>query len=105
MTCSPIRLVTCLPQLTGTALLCWVRRDKEHTMHTHRHVMPWVAVGIVLLTTATVLAQGVGPPAPLTPSLGFIDEYKQLRGIWSLSSSRPRQTPFGPSAPLKLLSS
>src|SRR5215510_232118 len=103
MTCSPIRPATYLPQPTGTALLCWVRRDKEHAMHTHRHVMPWVTVGIVLLTAATVLARGVGPPAPLTPSLGFIDEYKQLRGIWFFELFPAAQDLFWTLATLELV--
>lgn len=51
-------------------------------MRIHWHIISWLAVGVVLVTATTVLAQGIGPPAPLTPSLGFIDEYKQLRGIW-----------------------
>jgi len=51
-------------------------------MRMSRYISLWFAVGFVLMTAATVLARGVGPPAPLNPSLGFIDEYKQLRGIW-----------------------
>src|SRR2546422_10489047 len=105
MTCSPIRPVRCPPQPMGTALPCWDRPAKEGRMEPiQRRLVFWFACGVFLLATTTAWAQGfVGPPAPLDPSLGFIDTYRQLRGIWFFDLFPAAQDLFWTLATLELV--
>jgi type IV secretion system protein TrbL len=70
----------------------------------HRRLVLCLTCGVFLLAATTAWAQGfVGPPAPLDPSLGFIDTYRQLRGIWFFDLFPAAQDLFWTLATLELV--